>query len=212
MERDYYDILGEQAVREMSVGFDWGGAISAAANVAKTGVEQKQAHDAADKSKRDSDTAVAKSLTADAAWANAEANLELAQGDATSSAAARVMQASARHDADAAAAALQGDGIGKRCKAAQDNLKTMTDAASAAPKDIAKQAKMHAWQKVVASCGPAPAEGGGESGGGKATDGSFLSLLTAKRAGLPVYLWVGGGVATLTVVLLIARGMMNKKR
>src|SRR5260221_1815478 len=145
MARHMMDILGEQVVQEMSVGFDWGGAINAAAGVTKTAIEQKQTADAKDKSKRDSDTAVAKSLTADAAWANAEANLELASIDPTSSAAAKAMRDTTKSAAASAGAALQGDGVVKRCKAAQDNLRDASTASAAAPKDIAKAAKFHAW-------------------------------------------------------------------
>lgn len=215
--RDYYDILGEQVVGEMAqpIGFDWGALVNATAGVIKTGVEQKQAGDAEKKAKSDSDAAVAKAINADAQWQNAEANLELAQKDAVAKAAATIQRNRWYAEATTAGAALQGDGILKRCKAANDAMSNAMSAASAAPKDIAKQAKLHAWQKVVSACEavPKPATDSGDKPADTAlvkTESSG-SWITAKKAGLPVWGWGLVGVGGLGALILVIRMMRSKK-
>lgn len=208
MGRHMMDILGESVVRDMSVGFDWGsfgtGLANAAAGTVSTAVQQKKESDAKAKDKSDQEAALLKSLTADAQWANAEANLELASIDHTSQAAAQVMRDKAKSDADAAAAALSSDGRDKRCKKAADNLQDMASAAHAAPKDVAKQAKFHAWQKVAAVCGPPSSSGDDnvkiEKHGGE-------SFLTKKHAGLPTWGWGLIGVGGLIALFMILKSM-----
>lgn len=206
---DYMEILGEQVVRE--IGFEWTSLINPVANVAKTGVDQYQQSEAAKKAKRDSDEAVARSIQADKDWANAEANLTIASIDPTTAAAAQVLRDSAMHDAQKAGAALQGDGIDKRCKAAHDSLNAAATAASTATKDKQKQALFHAWQKVAAACNTAASSSDGASAGDdkghakKPESGSFIEFLTQKKAGLPVYAWAGIGAVGLTVVGMLLR-------
>ncbi len=228
MARHYYDILGEQVLGEIAaggarpvvgtdeVGVDYGALVSAAANIAQTGIAQDKAKKDeakakadAEKAKSDSAVAVSKSISADAEWANAEANAELAAPDASAGAAARIMRDSAKSNALAAGAVLQGDGIAKRCKAAHDTLVKVAEAATASPKDIAKLAKFHGWQKVTEACGAPPAtptdtpEAVVKHAGG--------SWITAKHAGLPVYGWGLVGVGSLTALMLIIRSMRKKK-
>ncbi|MES2179844.1 MAG: hypothetical protein V4550_18430 [Gemmatimonadota bacterium] len=215
MNRDYYAVLGESVIQEMSTpigAFDYGGLVKGLANVAATGIEQKQAADAADKSKKDSESAVQKSIGADQEWANAEANLELATIDPTATAASRVMRDSKKAVAIVAGASLQGDGIGKRCKAAQDALVAAASDASKSPKDIAKQAKFKGWKVVTDACGAPPtaevtaavekAEHGGKHGSG--------SWITSVHGGLPVWGWGLVGVGSLTAITLIMRSMRKK--
>lgn len=209
--RDEYEVVGEAVVQEMAVGIDWNALINASASAAKTGIEQKQASDTAKKAKHDSDAAIARAIEADAAWANAEANAELAKSDATSSAAANVIRDSARREAAAAGAALQGDGIAKRCAVARAALNRTAAAAEVAPKDIAAQAKFHAWKTVSDSCA-VPAPSGGTHDGGAVPGSGFLETLNTKRGGLPVWGWGLVGAGVLTVLGILLRSFSHGKR
>ncbi len=214
--RDRMDILGEQVLNEMrgtSVGFDFGALVNAAAGVTKTAIEQKQAGDAANKAKSDSDAAVAKSINADAQWANAEANLELAAKDPAEAARLRTVRDKLAAEAQAAGSALGTEAAQKRCKAANNALTVAMSAASSAPKDIAKQSKWHAWQKVVSACESKAVVDTGKPAEGALTQASSgQSWLTVKRAGLPTYGWIGVGVGGLGALWLIIRAFRGGKK
>jgi len=217
--RDMFEVLGEKVVQEMadSVGFDWGGLVKGAAGVAQTGINQYESDDAKAKASKDQSAALNKSINADQEWANAAANLWLAQqtGDATSTSAASALHDSKKSDAQAAGALLTPDSMTKRCQTAKDALKAATTAANAAGKDIARQSKMHGWQEVVDHCGTAP-DDDTDTGGGKGKkkkdkgEEGGGSWITAKHAGLPTYGWIGIGVGGVAVLALVVRLLRRK--
>lgn len=213
--RDYYDLVGEAVVKEMSsgpIGFDFSALANPLASVAQTAVQQHQADEAKSKAAHDSQAALDSSVSADAQWAQAEANLEMSKVDPTAYAAAKVVCDSARQSAMQAGAALQGDGVPKRCKAAQSALEKAAEAAEGDPKNKSKQAQMHGWQTVAASCGSG---GGGGSGTPDAAivkyhGGHGGSFLTSVHGGLPVWGWGLVGVGSLTVLGLLIHAMRKK--
>ncbi len=193
----------EHAVYEM-MGLDYGGLAQGLANVAATGIQQQQQEAAQNKVKADSAAAVQRSISADAAWASAEAMLEVAtKSDPSAVAADTVSRDLARGDANKAAAALQSDGIAKRCSAAQDSLRSAAIVASRSPKDPTAQARFHAWQTIANACGGGVSGGSSDAGtdtgdGHKGkkmeeTEGGE-SWIVAKHAGLPGWGWIGVGV------------------
>ncbi len=195
-------------VKELA-GFDYGGLASGVLNVAQTGVEQYQKSDAEDKAKTAKTTAISKSIAADVAWANAEAQVVLAAVSPTALASAQTVLAVAKQDAQTAAAALDDDGMAKRCKAAQDALKAAANAAASAPNDLAKQVKMRAWQKVADACGSSSSS---DSSSDKPKNGEsgFGSFFTSMHGGLPVWGWGLVGVGGVAALVLIVKAM--KKR
>lgn len=220
--RDKMDILGEQVLSEMagrsSVGFDFGALVNAAAGVAKTAVEQDAASKAEAKAKSDSDAAVSKAISADAEWYNAEANLFLAQKDPVAKAAAIVQRDAKKSAALAAGAALGTDGAQKRCKKANDSLASALNVSNAAPKDIAKKAKLHGWQTVAsAACSQAsvldkPADTALVVTPDSATPSGGNNWLTVKRSGLPTYAWGLIGVGGLGILAVIVKMVFKGKK
>jgi len=195
----------ENAVREV-MGFDYGGLFTGVANVAATGLQQQQADAAAGKKRADSSAAVQKAIESDAQWASAEATLEMAGSNPSANAAATTMRDLAKGDADKAGAALQGDGVDKRCQAAQTSLRNAAEAAAKSPKDASTQARFHAWQKVANACGGGTVSDAASSAGGSSKhDGE--SWLTAKHSGLPGWGWLAVGAGTLVVGVLVFRSM-----
>lgn len=217
--RDKMDVLGELVLQEMAagpaVGFDFGALVNPAAGATKAAIDLDKANKAEKQAKSDSDAAVAKSINADAQWANAEANLELAAKDPTAAARLRVERDRLQAEAQAAGSALGAEGTQKRAKKANDALVAAMGAASSAPKDIAKQAKWHAWQKVVSAIEPY-AKTAADAAAGKSADAAIVpssdggNWLTIKRAGMPTYAWGLVGVGSLGALFLIIHAFRKK--
>jgi hypothetical protein len=201
------DVLGEQVLGEIS-GFDWGGAVKGVFNVAETGVQQYQSDEDKKKAAAADAAALAKAIAADAEWANAEANLELAAGDPTAQSAAKTMADKKRADAQAAGVSLSSDATQKRCQTAHDQYNQAATAVSGAPSDIAKQAKFHAWKKVSDACGT-PSSGGGS---GLSPSGGGTNFLTQVKGGLPVWGWTLIGVGGVTALVLVIRAMAKGRK
>jgi len=214
---DPMEILGDAIAKE-ALGFDYGALISAAAEVSKEGVAAGQKKQADDKAAKDSAAAAQKSIAADANWANAEQQLDLAQQskDAGKIAAAQTLQSNAMSAAVSAATGLSPDAAGKRVaaataastKAAQDSL--------ANPKDAGKAAFMRAWQKVASA-----ATSGAAASGVSSTDIAKIkeqnshgdgNFLTKMHAGIPTWGWMVGGAGVALGVFLLVRSLSGKRR
>lgn len=207
-----FELLGEQIVKEVDGGeeigaFDPTFLVNAAAGLAQGGVAAAQAKQAEDKTNKDSAAALSKSMTADASWADAETQLDLAQQskDQTRIAAAQSLQSSTMMAALQAGQAVTGDAVAKRVQAAQDAQKKAAQDSLSNPKDGAKAARMRAWQKVAAAVvsGAGPVATQQAAAMSAASDkhehegkGGSPSFFTKQVAGLPVWGW-GVGLLTL---------------
>jgi hypothetical protein len=214
-----YELLGDTIMSEVAshdgavVGdFDPSFIVNAAAGLATGGVKAAQDKSAADKASKDSTAAAAKSLNADAAWADAETQLDLANQskNSTQIAAAQSLQSSTMMAALQAGTGLPADAVTKRVQAAQDAQRKAAQDSLSNPKDTAKAARMRAWQKVAAAVGgggammpsAGSAPGGADSHGHHGSDDQ-PSFFTKHVAGLPVWGWglvitvVGAGTALL---------------
>lgn len=195
---------------DASPGFDWGTLIKAGAEAASQGVKYAEDKKAAEQSSRNSAANAQKAIAADAAWASAEQQLDLAQksGDSSRVAPAQALQVHAMQAAQSAGAGLDASGQGKRADAANKALHDAASAALADPGNQAKQALSRAWQKVVVGTPQAAAGGSGGGAGGALTrrgghDGGD-SWFMRKWAGLPNIAWIGiGAVALLGLVMLV---------
>lgn len=209
------EILGEGAPAASSDSSSWlTTALSAAGELGQKGLQYQQSKnaDASDKSKLD------KSIQADIAWANAEAVLDLAQQskDATKIAAAQALQGGAFSTAVTTAQGLTSGSASKRTAAAQAAAATAAQDALQNSTDLAKQAKMRAWQKVAAVAGAGgqatPADLAAAKKDEKAKKGGGGNFLTAYYGGLPVYGWAIGGLTITTGLVLLVRSLRSKKR
>lgn len=190
--------------------FDWTQLVNAGAEAVNKGIQYKQEQDTSNAAKAAATAAAAKSIAADANWAAAEQQLELAAHDPSQTVAATALQQAAMSAAMSAGAALTPDAQSKRAAAAQDASNKAAQASLAAPHDAMKAALMHGWQKVLAGV----AAGGGGSGGGtslmkhdKSSGGG--SWLTAKHAGLPGWGWLIGGAVGGTALVLILKKLFG---
>jgi len=227
-----YEMIGRQVVGEYAqelvgeAGFDWSTLINAAAEAANKGVQYSEQKKVQQKATASSAQALASSIAADAAWASAEQQLDLAtqSDDATRIEPATALASQAAAASISAGSGLSADAQGKRLAAAQKAAKDAAQAAlsspvpakgtTPSPAAAAKAAASRAWQKVLASVSAAGA-GGGDGGGG----GGALSLrghkggegggswFTSVHAGLPTYAWIGGGAVAATALILIIRAL-----
>jgi len=221
MSDDNYEILGRQIVNEL-VGdagkpgaFDPSFLINAAAEITERGVQYKQDQDAASKAAKDVAARTQRAITADAAWAGAEATLDLAQqsGNAQQIASAQALAQAAAASALASGVGLPQDAIDKRVAAAQDGAKKAAQDSLSAPSDAAKAAKMRAWQKVAISAASAPATPSPAStamvpaggGGHMRAAGGGENIFTKSYGGVPGWGWALGGAGVLTGLILLLR-------
>ena len=212
------EILGDAAPAADTGASGWlSTALSAAGELGQKGLQYQQSNKASadDKSKLD------KSIQADIVWANAEAVLDLAQQskDATKIAAAQALQGGAFSTAVTTAQGLTSGSASKRTAAAQAAATTAAQDALQNSTDLAKQAKMRAWQKVAAVAGaggqatPADlAAAKKDEKDEKAKKGGGGNFLTAYYGGLPVYGWAIGGLTITTGLVLLVRSLRSKKR
>jgi len=211
-----YDVLGKQIVSELESaeilgasfgGFDVASLFNAAGEIVNKGIDYKQSQDAAAKTKADQGTALAKAIAADAAWANAEQVLDIANQskDANRIAAAQALQQSDSSEAMNAGTSQDSDSTSKRVEAAQNALNNASQNSVSNPNDKAKAALVRAWQKVVSRAAVAPSGGGnplshfGGSGG--------TSWFTKVHGGIPTWGWMAGGAVTLTGLILLIRAL-----
>lgn len=199
---------------DASPGFNWGTLITAAAEAANSGVTYAEQKKASEQSGRNSAAAAAKAIIADAAWASAEQQFDLAtrSGDQGRIAPAQALQVHAAQAAQAAGSGLDVAGQIKRADAAQKALHDAASDALASPNDQAKAALSRAWQKVVAGT-PSVAAGGG--GGGALVHNKYGSTggdswFTRRYAGVPNYAWLIGGGVALTGLILLVRALLKR--
>lgn len=217
---DAFEMLGATIVKEAtgrggavmlgdSNPFDLTSLIDAASELSKKGVSAYESSQAADKKKKDQATYLNKAVAADAAWADAEQQLDLAKqsNNAAQIAAATALQQQASADAMNAGYSLDPDTVSKRVAAAQKAAKAAAQDSMANPGNAPKAALMRAWQKVASRASVSPSSGGGGGGGGGGGlahgGGSGTSWLTKHWGPLPVYGWIGVGVGTIAVGALI---------
>lgn len=208
IEDDLEDIVGA---------FDWSSLISAASEAANTGVQYKASQDASAAANKTSAIALSKATAADANWANAEQQLDLAtqSKDQSRIVPAQALQSQALQAALAAGAGLSAVDQGKRVIAAQGAAQTAATAALNSPGDTAKQSLSRAWQKVLATAiNPAaagamtgPGGKGGKAGGKGGAAGA--SWFTTVHGGLPGYAWLIGGAVTTTGLVLLLRALLH---
>lgn len=181
----HYEIVGDNVV-----GFDWQGLVSNLATTGEGVYKSVEADKAAKKSKADEAAALKRSIEADIAWANAEANLEVLPNVGS-----QAVRDTIKRAADVAAQALSSDGVTKRCEASQKSFQEAARVANASPGDAGKQARMHGWQKVAAACDVSGKSGKGDTG---------ESWLTRRTSGLPGYGWlIVGGVGAAALAFII---------
>jgi hypothetical protein len=187
--------------------FNWGTLIDAAAEAAQQGVTYKQQQDAAAASASATSASVGQSIATDAAWANAETQLALAQqgGNAQAIAAAQQIASSMAGASAAKGAGLTGDAAAKRVAAAQDASNKAAQASLAAPSDKTAAARMQAWQKVLAGVMSGGAGSSSSSGAMVKFKGESESALMKKFGGVPVWGWGVAGLGILTGIVILAR-------
>lgn len=218
-----YEALGRQVVGQIeqealgdagAQAFNWGTLINAAAEAANQGVAYAASKEAAQKAAAAGDVAAARAISADANWAAAEQQLELAQqsGNPAAIGPATALQSQAMQAAVAAGGALTPEGQAKRVEASQKAATAAARDALADPKNGAKQAISHAWQKVT-SAGAVSAAGTGLAlaHGGKGGAGG-ANWFTRSHAGLPTYAWLGGGALIGTGFILLLRALLRSGR
>ncbi len=210
------EVLGDAASSAAGGGFNWGTLINAAAEAANQGVKYDADQKAQKKASADSAAALARAAAADAAWASAEQQLDLAQqsGDPGRIGPASALQSQAIQAAMAAGATLSADAQAVRAAAVRKAATAAAQAAVSSPKDTAKAALSRAWQKVAA----------GASFGGAGSDGAISrvpssygdygheSWFVKRHAGLPTYVWIGGGVTIGTGLILLLKSLLSSKR
>lgn len=217
------EVLGDDAAAKSGGGgggggFDWSMLIPATAEIAQKGIQTYQAKEQAGKQSAEDKAKLDKAIQADAAWANAEAVLDLANSakDASKIAAAQTLQQSAYAQAMAAGAGLSPASAGKRTAADQQAASDAAQDALSNPKDLAKQAKMRAWQKVVAvasaAAQPTPADQAAAAKYSREHGGGGGSFLTKYHAGVPMWGWLVGGTVGVTGLGLLIRSLLKKKR
>lgn len=200
---------------DASPGFNWGTLITAAAEAANQGVTYAETKKASEQAGRNASAAAAKAITADAAWASAEQQFDLAtrSGDQGRIAPAQALQVHAAQAAQAAGAGLDVAGQMKRADAAQKALHDAASDALASPSDQAKASLSRAWQKVVA--GTPSVAAGGSGGGGALVHNKYGgaggdSWFTRKVGGVPTYAWLIGGGVALTGLILLVRALLKR--
>ncbi len=211
------EILGDRIVNDL-VGddkkpgaFDASFLINAAAELADRGVSYEQQKSSSAKTAGDNDAKLQRAITADAAWAGALATLDIAQqgGDKQKVAAAQALANSAQATSASVGAGLPQELIDKRVQTAQAGANRAASESLAAPSDLAKTAKMSAWQRVaVAVATPqamtsalVPNPNAFQYGGARPTE----NFLTRSYGGVPG--WGIGlvGAAALTGIIMIIR-------
>lgn len=211
------ELLGAAAAAAGATGFDWSNVIDAAAEGANQAVQYKASQDAQSASAATSATSTAGAIAADANWANAEQQLDLAQQskDAGRIQPAQALQSQAQMQAMAASSSLSADGQTKRAVAAQKAAGDAAQAALNSPKDAGKQAMSRAWQKVLMGSGTSAGAGasalakhGGKGGMPGMSGGNWF---TASHAGIPGWGWVVGGTVTATGVVLLIRALVGRR-
>ena len=206
--QDEVEGMMSEALGEEGGGFDYGMIVPAVSELVQKGVQTYQTQEKAKKATADDKARLDKAIAADAAWAQAETTLDLAQAspvkDASKIAAAQVVQSGAFGQAVQSGVGLTPESAGKRAAAAQKAARDAASDALASPSDATRQARMRAWQKVAAVA----AAGGGLGPGALAQrpteSGSFL---TRYYAGIPVWGWGVGGVLVLTGGVLLLRAL-----
>lgn len=199
-----YEIIGRQAVANViagDTGFDTNFIVNALAEGTKRGVGEYQSRQDADKAKKDSAEQLRRAIGADAAWADAEVMVALAQPNQKD--AATAIRDSAR--SAALAIKLSGDAQGKRVDAAQSKASDANKASYAAPNDPIARAKAHAWQVIAAAVSANAQAAIVPQGDAKPSFMQSMPSFLARRVGpLPVWGWgltiVGGGTALALLV------------
>lgn len=225
-----YEELGRQIVGQLEVaamgeligaeggggggggGFDFSQLINAAAEAANKGYAYSKEHSAQQKSAAERNLLLQKSISADAAWASAEQQLDIVQQskDSQRIGPAQVLQQQAMAVAMQAGAALDQDGLDKRLAAARKAEADAANAALKAPQDELRQALSRAWHKVAAAVAMATPSIPGASTSLvhlSQTYGSGESWLTRVHGGLPTYGWIGLGAAAVTVIIMLMKHM-----
>lgn len=203
------DIIEDALQEAVGAGFDWSQIVNAASEAANAGVQYKASQDASASANKASSVALAKATAADANWAQAEQQLDLAQQahNPAQIAPAQVLQAQAQQQASSAGVGMSPADIAKRVAAAQQAAQQAAQAALSSPADMAKAAMSRAWQKVLgAAASPGSMPGSALAKFGKGAKGG-TNWFTATHAGLPGYAWVGGGVVVGTGLILLIRAM-----
>ncbi len=215
MSDSFRQLIGQieaNAINELNgIGaFDWGSVINTAAEAANKGVQYDAQKKAEQKVASDSNVAAQKAITADAAWASAEQQLDLAtqSHDMGRIAPAQALASQTMAAAMAAGAGLSADAQGKRVGAAQKAASAAAQAALSAPADAAKGALSRAWQKVTS--GAIASGGTGTLDLSKHGGGAGGNWLTSVHGGLPVWGWGIGGVTAVTLLALIIRALRRK--
>lgn len=201
-----YEILGRVPVKDIrdvvgANGFDMSALASMAAELSQRGAAAYEQHEASQKDTAAQSAGLARAIAADAAWANAEAVLEIASksGDANRIAAATALQAGASSEAMNAGAGLDAGSTSRRMAAASQASKNAASESLANPADATKAAMMRGWQKVASRSALSPLSGGAMRGG---AGGSFL---TKVHAGIPMWGWLAGGAFVATGLVLLLR-------
>lgn len=201
MDPQQIEVLGAQIVRELSspvVGagptLDAGFGINTAAELLNRGVNTYQAQEDAKKSAAAQAAGLAKAISADVSWANAEVMFTQAQQskDSQKIAAAQSIAGSAQAAAMSAGAGLNADSQAKRQQAANDMARQAAEKSFAQPGNAGLAAAMNAWQKVAAAISSGMGSGGGmvpyRGGGG----GGFMEAMGKRYGGIPLGGWLIG--------------------
>lgn len=200
-------VLGDGEAKKPA--FDPTFLVNAAAELANRGVSYGLEKKAYEDTQRDDAASSLKAIAADNTLALSEAAFDRAP----SSDATRIAKDAAYMASDEAAQNLSAGAQSLRLVAANKALQAAAQAAQKAPKDPAAQARLRAWQKVVARVR-------GAGGGGAASASAALaqtpikieepSFFMAVRAGLPTWGWFGiGGLvlaAGTTAVVMLRKG------
>lgn len=222
MSFENYEILGRQIVSELqhghvvgaapaTGGFDPSFLIDAASELTKGGISSYQSSQASDAANKAAAAAAAKSVSADAGWAAAERDLDIAHqsGNAQQIASATALESAMKNAAAATAAGLTPAAQQQRAAAATKAVQNAASDSLASPNDNAKAATMRAWQLVAAqvAAGAAlapnnPAAPGSALAKHVETGGNFF---VKNVGGVPVWGWTLGGAAVLTGVVLLLR-------
>lgn len=207
-DEDLFEILGAEGGADgLSVPF----AIDALSELAKRGVETYSSKQAAERAESSAKEQLRRSIAADAAWAAALRDLDVATltRDAGKVAAAKAMADLTGADARSAAAGMSQDKINQRVAAAAAAAKQAAADAANSPADVTAQATLRAWQKVAqAAAIPVPGAQAAATGGGALSSGHQAgpSFWTRTHAGVPMWGWIaGGGVVLLGLTLLVSR-------
>ncbi len=179
-------------------------------NIYKTQEEEGKKKEAEKKSAIDVDMRTRQSIAADAAWAGAEANLDLAVNspvkDAQRISAAQVLVQSAKSKALSVGSGLPSTATQKRIDTVQSSAQRAAEESFSAPQDMAKAAKMRAWQKVssaVSDLSLSPVI--------KQSYGGGSSFLSQSYKGIPMWGWGLGGAAVLVGGIMFIKSMKKRK-